>query len=272
MPRFSFLIRLSALSLLLRLSSHGSDLPAPFHAGGANSQQAQARARVERNPPPPISEYRHVVSLRREESLQGRLQDLMSRLSLPQPGVRLNARDNCVGILTDSTPYDRYLSPVHQVFAGLAARGAASMERVEGLMSVGRRFRYEFNEPYTAATPERTAERRRGDCKSKSLWLCYEMGDSSVRFVVGRLHKRSRMQHAWLYWRHSGRWWILDCTTRSHPVAADSVGEDEYIPYYSYDREGAYRHRATEMIMAAGIPAVPDARGNTAPTLRGSLN
>jgi hypothetical protein len=269
MPRFSFLIRLGVLSLLFRLSSSGSDLPAPFHANGVNSQQAQARAQAN---PPPISEYRHVVSLRHEESLQGRLQDLMSRLSLPLPGVRLNARDNCVGILTDSTPYDRYLSPIHQVFANLGPPGAASMERVEGLMSVGRKFRYQFNEPYTAALPERTAERHRGDCKSKSLWLCYEMGDSSVRFVVGRLHARSRMQHAWLYWRHSGRWWILDCTTRNRPIPADSVASDEYIPYYSYDREGAYRHRATEMIMASGIPAVPDARSNAAPALRGSLN
>ncbi len=143
------------------------------------------------------------------------------------------------------------------------------MERVRRLMSQGRKFRYVFNEPYTAALPERTAATHRGDCKSKSLWLCSEMGDSSVRFVVGRLHRRSRMQHAWLYWRYSGRWWILDCTTRSRPVAADSVGADEYIPYYSYDRDCSYRHRATELIVASGIPATPP---NDHATLRGSLN
>jgi len=266
MSRVSLLISLSALSLLFQAVAPANDLPPPFHAGAARVNDSQRR--VERNPPP-ICEYRHVISLRGNESAQGKMQDMMTRLALPDGGVRLSLRDNCVGIPTDSTPYDRYLEPVHQVLENLGG-GAASMERVEELMSEGRKFRYEFNEPYTAASPERTAARHRGDCKSKSLWLCYELRDSSVRFVVGRLHRRSRIQHAWLYWRHSGHWWILDCTTRDTPVAADSVGMDEYIPYYSYDREGSYRHRATEIIMASGI--VPSGVRESATPRGGSLN
>ena len=247
MVRFSFLIAVCALALLGGLTAHASDLPAPFHAGFAPRTNV---VRAERNPPP-ICEYRHVINLRPGD-LRGNMQDAMTRLAMPGGGLRLNLLDNCVGLPTDSTPYDQYLSPVRRVFGGLGS-SSASMARVEELMSEGRKFRYQFNEPYTAAPPEVTAERRRGDCKSKSLWLCWEMKDASVRFVVGRLHRRSRMQHAWLYWRHSGQWWILDCTTRTKPVPADSVGLDEYIPYYSYDREGEYRHRATEIVVASGI-------------------
>ncbi|GEM_PF-1619058 len=241
----------------LRVFAAGSDLPAPFHAGGGRQAALVQNEKQGEKSPLPISEFRHVISLRHDESFPVRMQAMITRLTLPDSGFRLNVRDNCVGVPTASTPYDNYMQPVHRVFDSLAG-GAASVDRVGALMKEGRKFAYVFNEPYMAASPERTARVHRGDCKSKSLWLCQEIGDSSLRFVVGRLHKRSRVQHAWLYWRHSGRWWILDCTTRTRPVAADSVGMDEYIPYYSYDREGAYRHRATEIIMAGGpIPAAP---------------
>ena len=37
-----------------------------------------------------------------------------------------------------------------------------------------------------AALPETTAARRSGDCKDKALWLASQLGDSDVRFVIGK--------------------------------------------------------------------------------------
>ena len=49
----------------------------------------------------------------------------------------------------------------------------------------------------------------------------------------------------------TGRWFILDCTNNSRPVAADSVRPDDYIPLYSWSKSGAYRHAATQIGLAA---------------------
>ncbi|HYR57850.1 MAG TPA: hypothetical protein VEO95_04445, partial [Chthoniobacteraceae bacterium] len=95
-------------------------------------------------------------------------------------------------------------------------------------------------------------------CKSKALWLYDHLGDSGAFYVIGKLERRSRTSHAWVYWRHDGRWWILDPTDRSTPIAADSVSPSRYVPYYSYSKAGAFRHSATRLLLAnAAIPAAP---------------
>ncbi len=160
------------------------------------------------------------------------------------------ARTNLdLGLPADATPYDPYMSPVKEVLTHLSSDDA-SMERVRSLMREGRAFRYSFTSPYVAATPDVTATTRSGDCKAKALWLADELNDQSVRFVIGKARRSSRMSHAWLMWQHDNRWWILDCTNNSFPIPADRVSSNQYIPYYSFAKNGEYRHQATQLTVA----------------------
>ena len=148
------------------------------------------------------------------------------------------------------TPYDRYMSPVKQVLGTL--RGQSNdMKRVQSLLSTGRNFRYSFTDPYTAALPSVTARTQTGDCKAKSLWLMDQLGDSNVRYVIGKARATSKISHAWVMWNDGSAWWILDPTNASRPIAADSTSRNEYIPQYSWAKNGSYRHSATSLGVAA---------------------
>jgi len=142
-----------------------------------------------------------------------------------------------------SLPYDRYMGSVRSVLGGLDNQ-KADMADVKQLMKEGRNFRYKLENPYVAAMPAVTARKRQGDCKDKALWLCDQLNDSSVRFVIGKTSAHARMSHAWVMWQNEGRWWILDCTLKSEPVAADSLPSGRYIPLYSYAKNRSYAHSA----------------------------
>jgi hypothetical protein len=146
------------------------------------------------------------------------------------------------------TPYDPYMTPVKHVLTHLTAE-ENSMDRVRSLMHEGRSFRYSFTSPYVAATPDVTAATRSGDCKAKALWLADQLNDENVRFVIGKARRASQMSHAWLMWEHDNHWWILDCTNNWEPVQADRVSSNQYIPYYSFAKNGEFRHQATQMLM-----------------------
>ncbi len=171
----------------------------------------------------------------------------LTLLASQAPGL---ARSNLdLGFPASATPYDPYMSPVKQVLTHLTNEDA-SMDRVRQLMHEGREFRYSFTSPYVAATPDVTATTRAGDCKAKALWLADQFNDESVRFVIGKARRSSQMSHAWLMWEHNNRWWILDCTNNWDPIPADRVSTSQYIPYYSFAKNGEYRHRATQILMA----------------------
>jgi transglutaminase-like putative cysteine protease len=155
-----------------------------------------------------------------------------------------------LGNRSSGTPYDRYMAPVRTVLGALDNR-KANMEQVKALMKEGRSFRYRFDEPYVPAMPSVTASQRTGDCKDKALWLCDRLNDASVRFVIGKTHARAKMSHAWVMWQNEGRWWILDCTLKSAPIAADTLPSDKYIPQYSYAKGTAFRHGVTNMNVAS---------------------
>lgn len=157
-----------------------------------------------------------------------------------------------LGSTAGRTPYDSYMRPVKQVMGSLDG-GAPTMDRVQALMRQGRGFFYSYDEPYVAQMPEVTAAKHTGDCKAKALWLIDQLGDSNVRFVVGKAHYGAKLSHAWVLWREasSGRWFILDCTNNTRPIAADSVRQDDYIPLYSWSKTGTYRHAATQIGLAA---------------------
>ena len=154
-----------------------------------------------------------------------------------------------LGATAGSTPYDPYMRPVKQVLGGLHNSGA-NMDRVKDLLRTGHGFRYSFTEPYTAQLPSVTASAKAGDCKAKSLWLADQLGDRNVRFVIGKATRTSKISHAWLMWNDGARWWVLDPTNKSNPIAAESTSSDEYIPLYSYDPAHCYRHAATSIYMA----------------------
>ena len=153
------------------------------------------------------------------------------------------------GTPADYTPYDRYMNPVRSVLSHLGQQ-KPSMEQVKKFMIQGRNFHYRMENPYVAAMPETTAAKRSGDCKDKALWLCRQLGDSDVRFVIGKTEPGVRISHAWVMWRSEGRWWLLDCTLRNAPVAADTLPENRYIPLYSFSKGSTYRHAATQVGIA----------------------
>jgi hypothetical protein len=147
------------------------------------------------------------------------------------------------------TPYDAYMHPVKQVLNGLTGE-SADMDKVRALMREGRNFRYSYTDPYNAALPAVTAATHAGDCKAKALWLCDQMNDQNVRFVVGKTNVHAKLSHAWVMWQHEGRWWILDCTNTSMPIPADRVPNSQYIPLYSWSKSGEYRHASTQIGLA----------------------
>jgi hypothetical protein len=148
-----------------------------------------------------------------------------------------------LGNSTTASPYEEHMDTVKKVLRTLPNE-TTTMKRAEELMKIGFGFRYSFNEPYKAALPSVTAALHAGDCKAKALWLCNQLGDGRARFVIGKSSVRSPISHAWVMWKHGGRWWILDCTQNSRPIAADRVSSNKYIPFYSYDRDTCYRHAA----------------------------
>jgi len=158
-----------------------------------------------------------------------------------------------LGSASAFTPYDPYMRPVNQVLRALPGK-TASMERARQLMREGRSFDYAFTDPYVAAPPSVTASRKAGDCKAKSLWLCEQLGDSHVRYVIGKARSSAKLSHAWVMWQKKGQWWILDCTNNSRPILAESTSKNEYIPLYSYDKDGCYRHESTQLIATAVVP------------------
>ena len=156
-----------------------------------------------------------------------------------------------LGTPSSYTPYERYMTPVRSVMNTLGTNEKPNMDRVKELMRQGRSFRYHMANPYTPASPQETARQRQGDCKDKALWLCDQLNDPSARFVIGKTSRSARISHAWVMWQSEGRWWMLDCTLKRDPVAADSIPEGRYLPLYSYGKGTCYRHSNTQSSVAA---------------------
>ena len=155
-----------------------------------------------------------------------------------------------LGNVSGGTPYDRYMNPVKSTLATLGQEHP-NMDKVNALMKEGRSFRYQMDDPYVAALPQETARTRTGDCKDKALWLCDQLNDSSVRFVIGKTSRNAKMSHAWVLWKNEGRYWILDCTLNRAPIAADTLPADRYVPLYSFAKGTAFRHGGTSVNVAA---------------------
>ena len=156
-----------------------------------------------------------------------------------------------LGSLVSRTPYEAYMSPVKQVFSSINGQ-APAMDRVAALMRQGRGFRYSHTDSYNPALPRETAAHRVGDCKDKALWLCDQLQDPTARFVIGKIKRSSRINHAWVLWQGEGRWWILDCTMNAAAVPLDTMSPDAYVPLYSYSKNAAFRHTGSTGMGASG--------------------
>jgi hypothetical protein len=172
---------------------------------------------------------------------------------------------------TSFTPYDRYMTGARDVFADVGEGYPATLAVASRLVETGRKFRYVARDPYRPDLPDVTSRTKAGDCKSKSLWLYRQLNDPTALYVIGKAEKTAKSSHAWLYWYSDGRWWILDPTTRSTPIAAASVARDRYVPYYSFGRLGAYRHDSTRIFGSReDVPAVAARRVSYTTTSRSS--
>lgn len=188
--------------------------------------------------------FRHDVLLRdTSPSSAATVIPARNNFSLPPGAQELNLQP------TTATPYDRYFGSVRSVISSLEPH-STTMAGACHLMKVGYSFDYVTRDPYRPDPPKLTEAQHAGDCKSKALWLYDNLADSGALFVIGKSEKNSRTSHAWVYWRNGGRWWILDCTDRTDPIAADSVSADRYVPYYSFGKSGNYRHQATRLNFA----------------------
>jgi hypothetical protein len=165
---------------------------------------------------------------------------------------------------TGSTPYDRYFSSVRYVIGAMEPHGA-TMAGACHLMKIGHSFAYKTRDPYRPDPPKLTELQHSGDCKSKALWLYDNLADSGALFVIGKAEKNLRTSHAWVYWRCDGRWWILDCTERADPIAADSVSPNRYVPYYSFGKLGTYRHPATQLSVTPANAVAVTTNGSASP-------
>ncbi|MFL6589549.1 MAG: hypothetical protein ACJ8M4_05195 [Chthoniobacterales bacterium] len=146
-----------------------------------------------------------------------------------------------LGQPTSHTPFDNYLGVMRTTLSSLGGNHPEVPE-VEGYVKTGRGFRYYMKNPLVPQTPAETESTRAGDCKAKSLWVAYKMDDRTLRFVVGRAHASSGMNHAWLLWKGPSGWLILDATLLSTPIDVSRVGPNEYTPRYSYSASGKFVH------------------------------
>ena len=156
-------------------------------------------------------------------------------------GISAFALAQDLGKPISSTPYDSYLGPMRTTMSSLGANHPP-MDSVEQYVRTGRGFRYYMKHPYIPQTPAETEASRAGDCKAKSLWVAYKMDDRSLRFVVGRARAESGMLHAWLLWKDTTGWWVLDATKFSTPLNLARLGPQEFISYYSYSAKGEFVH------------------------------
>ncbi len=196
--------------------------------------------------------FRHDVSLR-----DGSMEPAHESFALPPGGRELEL------LPTSSTPYDRYFGSVRAVIASMEPH-RLTMSTACHLMKVGHSFEYRSRDPYRPDPPKLTEVQHAGDCKSKALWLFDSLSDSGALFVIGKAEKNLSTSHAWVYWRCDGRWWILDCTDRADPIAADTVSPDRYVPYYSFGKLGVYRHPATKLTPTSGAAVAANSTSGTA--------
>jgi len=223
----------------------------------ADPEPVHLRQSLFKRPAPPASVRRAEPEIRRAIAVPNRTPSLPPRpmpsgpIPAPRFGKSMRPSHDVyreLGVVpTSFTPYDRYMGDARQVLEETSSRNPATLAVACRLVEKGRKFRYVSRDPYRPDLPDTTAQRKSGDCKSKALWLYQQLNDPTALYVIGKAERGAKSSHAWLYWYYDERWWILDPTTRSTPVAVSSIASGRYVPYYSFGRYGAYRHGSTRL-------------------------
>jgi len=161
--------------------------------------------------------------------LCGGLVGIFSLVSCVGPG---SASGPYIGSPTRKTPYDsRY-------------------ERVRAYLQEARtRIIYtpeEKNRDYWQL-PEESEYLGTGDCEDMAIWLYVKIkraGLGPVRLCIGKHSRTAAQMHAWVLWRNGGRLYLLDPSTSDELMRPEELGPNNYIPYYSYDGNAKWRHKA----------------------------
>lgn len=148
-------------------------------------------------------------------------------------------------LAVESTPYDRQMTRVHQVLAGVDAESThgLSVGVVDQWMSRVRKIPYRYSKLWQ--TPNDVNRMNSADCKGKAVLLyemMHRMGANDVRLVIGRHHAGDWFTHAWLEWDTEQGSYVLDPTFSRRAVRAEQQSRYTYIPLYAY--EGGSRFRA----------------------------
>ncbi len=153
-----------------------------------------------------------------------------------------------LGEKIERTPYDAYFGEVKKVREELKKKTSKKLpeihfDQVKKWQATCYRWEYVHQAAYHAQSPEATEESRSGDCKDKSLWLWWKLQNPDARLVVGKLNIHQPILHAWVIWPHDGKWYVLDPAFYDRPQAVEDILSIEYIPYYSFDVNGKYKHQ-----------------------------
>jgi len=150
------------------------------------------------------------------------------------------------------TPYDRQMVPIQHVLQQEARKGAiVKYDEVVQWMRKIRNFRYSDTD--TWHTPQQTEKRRAGDCKDKAVLLLNyfkQRGCANVKLVIGKMSPDSKRTHAWVEWRHNGKWIILDPAYDRKPVYHPRRGE--YTRQYVFMRGKKYAY-VSNNILTTGL-------------------
>lgn len=150
------------------------------------------------------------------------------------------------------TPYDKQMAPVHNVLHRHASRGVeVDYKEVMHWMRQIRNFRYSDTD--TWHTPAQTLKRRAGDCKDKAILLLdyfKSKGCADVKLVIGKLRPSSKVTHAWVEWKHEGKWIILDPTYDRKPIFNPRQGD--YAKQYAFMGGRKYAY-IPKRILTAGL-------------------
>jgi hypothetical protein len=161
-----------------------------------------------------------------------------------QTGVSKNAGPRWSKV--SETPYDAYMEGVHETLSRLQNR-KPGIQEITKWMEIGYRFRYQSGNLYSPKLPARTESSRSGDCKDKALWLAEKLNDRSIRYVIGRLHRETEENHAWLEWQGADGRWILDCTKSAVPFLVADGKSRQFVPLFSYTADGTYANAAASI-------------------------
>jgi len=95
--------------------------------------------------------------------------------------------------------------------------------------------------------PEESEYLGTGDCEDMAIWLYVKLKRKDVgpvRLCIGKHSRTAAQMHAWLVWSDGRRLYVLDPSTSDEPLREDQVRPGSYIPYYSYDGDAKWRHKA----------------------------